>query len=1531
MSEIDIMLPVRMLLVSSLLLVSTVTNAYGENTPWWWGTYNQTNTTCETFYYSEAGIGLWYSGQWKHKTSTGESPTSYTKTVQGVLNYLEFLRIVNDVQEIMFEGWVISPNTYIHLRDQQDAVNINSLSSVLPLINATVGGEGCNSISPETCDFGEISVEIHSCGAVSAVTAEFPARGTNFSGGSFQFYSDEECTIELFARDVMEGNGCDRLEVLDWVVPYISGEPRLGHVSMHCEHGQARLCGTEAASVRLINSSGNEHYSGRLELFKNGQWGTVCSVGFNNNSAQAVCRSLGLAGGEYLGSSFSQDAANKPIHFTASVCTGNETTNFMNCSLFNQEGSSCTHSNDVYVACSPGEIVSDTQVCQEQLDNRECDAVAQVGNCLRVGENLYAKYDCGTDTGYFQHSLYGLNQVDFSFGCDKAAESLSTTVTFREGETCVSANDPNDHQSFVKISPCTSGPEEIVIEGYNCSSNCSSCQYDRTWSYNITGGPCTIHSQDEVFWESLSDGVQCPNTISPTQSPTLSPTVSPTVTPTMVPTDGLCTACVNGTSGPCRSQNGTCFSQSESAVANFDCTSSSESDIFPQFDTFDQYCLEHVERCTPQSNKEFQANNEIQNISMSILSMCRSPRYLGSGAYTVVLTPDQGEMVLAYSHVEDNLPRFYKNLTLNQSSISPYADATESCKSYCCEQSQWCLNAMVEIYSDVIGCHLLSDEPTLVDAGIFYSDFEAGCDSDRCIVPNISLGQSVSAGDWLFANAIASINDNPRRFRVRKSDVLNTLEVASPPGYTASNVSFMTVDEHCDIPNLFYGFKSGHVARHFFRFDAHPNLPVSLSPTKSPSRQPTVSPPSSTSIASTTSTLAPTTSVPTSSPTISLSTYLDNSVNDLSQRLNAFNFSNSSVQDVLDDAASAVEDALLNVIVELTNRMITQEQLEDSEETLDAVSSAWGQIQRICENVTIEAARLLPEGEIVVGQSRGGSISLTSVNAPSDEPLLWPYSLGPTNSSISCTDISQRNNESSPCYFDDDIQDSFFVPSANALGLSGDSVIVSFISYNATAFADVTGGTDNVLVGSKVLSVTIDGVSHNTDFKNNESVIFNLTVTKDQALSQNPCVFWNEDISKWNSNGCTLSDVSEFPSEMVVTCICTHLTSFAILLDAGDGAISDAEAETLSYFVYVCVAISIGCLSFVIVIYLMFASLRSQAKKILLHLCITYDAALILFLIAGEGGLTGDACTGVAAGLHFALFATFLWMLAEGHHLYQTFVNVFKAYKTDDWRQLKFYMAFAYLIPLIEVVVAVVLWPEAYERDDEVCFLSRDNGAIWLLAGPVLVVILLNIIALIMISRVIISISGSHKPRGSSTSETIYKAKRGFKSTLMFGSIMGITWSIGYLSLFFSDEIIFHYVFATFNALGGVWIFAFHLLMDPEVNRRVRRSTTSTSSKRVHKKGGVIRRANRSGHDSSTGYSSSNNFSTSEQSRKSDMSPEFMLIAETRLPMEGGAVAGHFEPPVPILGDDKEDHIFRNTDHSNSFERRDPTHYFPNH
>ena len=101
--------------------------------------------------------------------------------------------------------------------------------------------------------------------------------------------------------------------------------------------------------VRLVN--GNGPSEGRVEIFYNGTWGTVCGDAWNANATEVVCRELGFpsAVGTYKRAHFGQ--GNGTIWLDNVRCTGREDS-ISRCT-HNGWGSlrSCSHVKDLGVVC----------------------------------------------------------------------------------------------------------------------------------------------------------------------------------------------------------------------------------------------------------------------------------------------------------------------------------------------------------------------------------------------------------------------------------------------------------------------------------------------------------------------------------------------------------------------------------------------------------------------------------------------------------------------------------------------------------------------------------------------------------------------------------------------------------------------------------------------------------------------------------------------------------------------------------------------------------------------------------------------------------------------------------------------------------------------------------------------------------------------------------------------------------------------------------------------------------------------------
>ena len=111
-----------------------------------------------------------------------------------------------------------------------------------------------------------------------------------------------------------------------------------------------KLCWFLDIAVRLVGS--NARSEGRVEVYYNGEWGTVCDDGWDDTDAGVVCRQLGFgSSGIAIGSAgFGQGSG--PVWLDSVLCTGSELALTSCGHLGVNVTRRCNHSKDASVMCT---------------------------------------------------------------------------------------------------------------------------------------------------------------------------------------------------------------------------------------------------------------------------------------------------------------------------------------------------------------------------------------------------------------------------------------------------------------------------------------------------------------------------------------------------------------------------------------------------------------------------------------------------------------------------------------------------------------------------------------------------------------------------------------------------------------------------------------------------------------------------------------------------------------------------------------------------------------------------------------------------------------------------------------------------------------------------------------------------------------------------------------------------------------------------------------------------------------------------
>ncbi|NXK21402.1 DMBT1 protein, partial [Arenaria interpres] len=172
-----------------------------------------------------------------------------------------------------------------------------------------------------------------------------------------------------------------------------------------CEHGEdaSVVCSGSSEVLRLVNSP--HRCAGRVEVFHNQQWGTICDDGWDLKDATVVCRQLGCGTAMSAPGSSGFGQGSGPIWLDGVNCLGTEAT-LAECSFKPWGHHACNHIEDASVVCSGSGIGSSPRLrlvgglskCAGRVEvfyNNEWGTVCDDGWDLKDAAVICRQLGCG--------------------------------------------------------------------------------------------------------------------------------------------------------------------------------------------------------------------------------------------------------------------------------------------------------------------------------------------------------------------------------------------------------------------------------------------------------------------------------------------------------------------------------------------------------------------------------------------------------------------------------------------------------------------------------------------------------------------------------------------------------------------------------------------------------------------------------------------------------------------------------------------------------------------------------------------------------------------------------------------------------------------------------------------------------------------------------------------------------------------------------------------------------------------------------
>ncbi|XP_051244903.1 adhesion G protein-coupled receptor E1-like [Dicentrarchus labrax] len=341
------------------------------------------------------------------------------------------------------------------------------------------------------------------------------------------------------------------------------------------------------------------------------------------------------------------------------------------------------------------------------------------------------------------------------------------------------------------------------------------------------------------------------------------------------------------------------------------------------------------------------------------------------------------------------------------------------------------------------------------------------------------------------------------------------------------------------------------------------------------------------------------------------------------------------------------------------------------------------------------------------------------------------------------------------------------------------------------------------------------------------------------------CVYW-EDKSKnkehgqedeegnegetmrWSVEGCWVA----YSDENYTVCSCSHLSTFALIMQIGEPPPEDPFLEWLNR---ICVIVGLFFFGLAILTFLLCSWNPKINNTARLHLCLSLSLSHLLLLWNDKYVEQELACTVMAGLLHFLVVASFVWMLLEALQLYLLVRRLSKVQviQRDGLPRPLLYLI-GYGVPFVIVGTSALVYSDGYgATDGDVCWLSRQRNFNWALTGPVIAVLGLNwtlFCATLWSLRPTLANMKSDVSQSKDTRLIVFKIVAQFV-------ILGCTWILG----LYQSNLFFQVLFIILNSQQGTFLFIVHCVLNKEVREEYVKWLTCSFKK--HREGGSVKDA----------------------------------------------------------------------------------------